>query len=160
MPHFAGAKSEKPNLQYPEHYKGEVSSYKNRFAVTTGKALQPGAPSSEIIQFAGFLSDYDPSLIFVLTYDTERTVSYLKVLKIHRREEKSQRTISFAEVADKRDLIDSVRTNIIEKGMQNQVAFSGDNYQVQFDPDKKQMKISKRGQATIAMKGVDLPIVQ
>lgn len=41
----------------------------------------------EVINFAGFLSDYDPSLVFVLTYDKLSNVSYLKVLKIVRRDE-------------------------------------------------------------------------
>ena len=34
---------------------------------------------------------------------------------------------------------------------------SNDNYQVTVDTDKQQMKISKRGQATIAMKATNLP---
>jgi len=52
---------------------------------------------NEEIQFAGFLSDYDPTLIFLLTYDKESEVSYLKLLKIHRKEEKAERSVSFAE---------------------------------------------------------------
>ena len=56
--------------------------------------------TSEVIQFAGFLSDYDPSLIFTLTYDTDKEVSYLKVLKIHRRDE-NVRGYSFAEEESK-----------------------------------------------------------
>ena len=34
---------------------------------------------------------------------------------------------------------------------------SNDNYQVTVDTDKQQMKISKRGQATIAMRATNLP---
>jgi hypothetical protein len=36
----------------------------------------------EEILFADFLSDYDSSLVFMVTYFPERNVSYLKVLKI------------------------------------------------------------------------------
>ena len=61
--------------------------------------------NNEVIHFAGFLSDYDPSLIFVLSYDKECNVSYLKVLKIERREEAVQRSVSFAEKTGKDTLI-------------------------------------------------------
>ena len=36
----------------------------------------------ETVLFVNFLSDYDPSLIFLVTYCAERNVSYLKVLKV------------------------------------------------------------------------------
>ena len=36
----------------------------------------------EEILFANFLSDYDPSLIFLVTYCEQRNVTYLKVLKV------------------------------------------------------------------------------
>ena len=89
------------------------------------------------MQFAGFLSDYDPSLIFALTYDTERKVSYLKVIKIHRREsEDSNRSVSFAENAEKEGYIHTVRSNLAENGMQRAVPFSNDNYQVTVDAGK------------------------
>ncbi len=92
----------------------------------------------------------------MLTYDEYREVSYLKVLKIHRREE-VDRSASFAEHAEKQDLIDSVKTNLIENGMSKRVQFSNDNYKVTVDAEKQSMKIAKRGQATIAMKKVELP---
>lgn len=63
----------------PSDYKGEVSNYQYKAPLTS---LQSGQTYNEVIQFAGFLSDYDPSLIFALTYDVDRQVSYLKVLKI------------------------------------------------------------------------------
>lgn len=43
---------------------------------------------AEDIEFAGFLSDFDPSLLFLLTYCEGKNVSYLKVLKIEKREDK------------------------------------------------------------------------
>ena len=55
-----------------------------------------GKQSNEEILFAGFLSDFDPSLIFLLTYDKKRQTSYMKVLKIERNEEK-ERGMSFKE---------------------------------------------------------------
>ena len=75
---------------------GEASSYRKRAPLTSANVQV----TNEVIQFAGFLSDYDPSLIFALTYDADRQVSYLKVLKIHRRDE-HDRSYSFAEAADK-----------------------------------------------------------
>jgi hypothetical protein len=41
----------------------------------------------EIIIFASFLSDYEPSFVFLLTYSPSANCSYLKVLKIHNAEE-------------------------------------------------------------------------
>ena len=55
-----------------------------------------GRQSNEEILFAGFLSDFDPSLIFVVTYDKARQTSYMKVLKIERNED-TERGISFYE---------------------------------------------------------------
>ena len=54
-------------------------------------------------------------------------------------------------------MIQSIKTNIIESGAQKREPLSNDNYQVIVDPAKEQMKIAKRGQATIAMKVSDLP---
>ena len=54
-------------------------------------------------------------------------------------------------------MIESVKNNLIENGMQRRGPLSNDNYQVTVDADKQQMKISKRGQATIAMKASNLP---
>jgi hypothetical protein len=41
----------------------------------------------EQIIFASFLSDYEPSFVFLLTYSPSANCSYLKVLKIHNAEE-------------------------------------------------------------------------
>lgn len=55
----------------------------------------------EEIQFTAFLSDYDPSLIFVMTYSESNDVTFLKVLKIYNAtefdEEKNQSLIEDAE---------------------------------------------------------------
>ena len=99
--------------------------------------MQSASTANEIIQFAGFLSDYDPSLLFALTYDVDRQVSYLKVLKIVRRGDEEQRSYSFAEAADKIDIIESVKNNLIENGMQRRVPPSNDSYQVTVDADKQ-----------------------
>ena len=69
-----------------------------------------------------------------------------------RREEATERSVSFAENVDKDTLVRTVKTNIIESGAQRREPFSNDNYHVTVDPSKEQMKITKRGQATIAMK--------
>lgn len=54
-------------------------------------------------------------------------MSYLKVLKIHRKDD-SKRGYSFAEEMDKKDLIDTVKTNLMENGMNKNAPFSNDNY--------------------------------
>ena len=41
----------------------------------------------EQIIFASFLSDYEPSFVFLLTYSPSANCSYLKVLKIHNAQE-------------------------------------------------------------------------
>ena len=92
----------------PSIIKGGISTY--------SRTISGRDKTNETINFAGFLSDYDPSLIFVLTHDSINNVSYLKVLKIVRREEATERSVSFAENADKDTLIKSVKTNIIESG--------------------------------------------
>jgi len=52
----------------------------------------------------------------LLTYDVKRDVSYLKVLKIHRRGE-VDRSASMAELAEKDDLIESIKSNLFQNGM-------------------------------------------
>ena len=151
--HQALIDSGKPTTPTKSQYKGEVSSYYKTRDGIDGKYQQP--VTSEVIQFAGFLSDYDPSLIFTLTYDNEKSVSYLKVLKIHRKDD-SQRGYSFAEEMDKKDLIETVKTNMMENGLNKKAPVSNDNYSVTVNTEKQQMKISKRGQATVAMKTPNL----
>ena len=68
-----------------------------------------------------------------------------------------ERSHSIVEAADKSNFIESVKTNLIENGMQKREPYSNDNYQVNVDPDKQQLKIIKRGQATIAVKATNLP---
>ena len=68
-----------------------------------------------------------------------------------------QRSYSFAERAEQDMLIQNVKTNVIESGAQRREPFSNDNYQIVVDPTKEEMKIAKRGQATINMKVNDLP---
>lgn len=104
---------------------------------TTSRGLSNNNPVNEVINFAGFLSDYDPSLVFVLTHDKLSNVSYLKVLKIVRRDEAAERSVSFAETAGKDVLIQSIKTNIIESGAQKRELLSNDNYQVIVDPSKE-----------------------
>ena len=59
----------------------------NKSANIVPSSKQQEGQSDETIQFAGFLSDFDPTLLFVLTYSKERHVSYLKVLKIEKKED-------------------------------------------------------------------------
>jgi hypothetical protein len=45
----------------------------------------------------------------------------------------------------------------MENGLQRRAPYSNDNYQVTVDAEKQQLKIAKRGQATIAFKATNLP---
>ena len=65
-----------------------------------------------MIQFSGFLSDFDPTLLFILTYSKEKNVSYLKVLKIEKRED--ARSYSVFEEEDKKEVMANVKTNLYE----------------------------------------------
>ena len=68
-------------------------------------------------------------------------MSYLKALKITKKEDKV-RGYSFREANDKIELIESVKTNMIEAGgVQRNMPFSTDNYKVTVNPEKQQMKI-------------------
>lgn len=49
-----------------------------------GESQSNMGQEEEVIIFSGFLSDYDPTLILVLTYSHKADVSYLKVLKIEK----------------------------------------------------------------------------
>ena len=62
------------------------------------------------------MSDFDPSLIFLLTYDENSNVSYLKVLKMLRKDEADLRSVSFAEKAGKEEIVHSVKSNLVESG--------------------------------------------
>lgn len=58
--------------QLSDHVKLGTRSQANshiRGGVSTTTRDRSGKEVNEIVQFAGFLSDYDPSIIFVLTYD-------------------------------------------------------------------------------------------
>lgn len=83
------------------------------------------------------------------------------MLKIVRRAVAIDRSVSFVETAGKDKMIQSLRSNIIESGAhKNGKANPNDNFEVVVDTKKDKMKITKRGQATIAMKVNDLPLKQ
>ena len=59
-------------------YNGDVSSQ----GPSVSNIASNGKSKSEEIIFASFLSDFDPSLVFLVTYCSNKHVTYLKVLKI------------------------------------------------------------------------------
>ena len=65
----------------------------------------------ETLSFAGFISDYDPSLLFVMTFCEEKNISYLKVLKIEKLER--QRGYSVYEDEEKKVMSDNLRNNLL-----------------------------------------------
>jgi hypothetical protein len=73
----------------------------------------------EVITFAGFVSDHDPSLLFVMTYAAEKNISYIKVLKIEKKEH--ERSYSLYEDEEKKVLIENLKNNLLAQGIQNSI---------------------------------------
>ena len=67
------------------------------------------------------------------------------------------RGYSFAEENDKKGLIESVKTNILESGMSRRVNQSNENVQVTVDKSKQKIQIDGRGQPCISIKAENLP---
>ena len=55
------------------------------------------------------MSDYDPSILFALTYSSSKKVSYLKMFKVER---KFNRSYSGIVDEEKRELIDQLKENL------------------------------------------------
>ena len=70
-------------------------------------------PTDEVITFAGFLSDYDPSFVFIMTHETRSDTSYLKLLKVDAKNQSRERRYTFQEESDKKELIKCVKDNLI-----------------------------------------------
>ncbi len=65
------------------------------------------------------MSDYDPSLLFLMTYAEQKNITYLKVLKIEKKEQ--QRSYSLYEDEEKKVLIENLRNNLLAQGIQNSI---------------------------------------
>lgn len=91
--------------------------------------------------FTSFLSDTDPSLIIVLTYDHAQQCSYFKVLKIlnsvevdecssnHNFNEFEEKSYSMVEDDAKSNLIQQLKSNLKdEPRIQQSKGFERDNY--------------------------------
>jgi len=105
--------------------------------------------------FAGFLSDYDPSLVFIVTYETRRRTSYLKLLKIDAKKDvRDERRHTLKEDQDKKELIEKVRNNLITSGVGTQITkqLSQENTEVKIDTEKQRLRINKFGMQPIAIK--------
>lgn len=107
----------------------------NKSANVVPSSKQQEGQSDETIQFAGFLSDFDPTLLFVLTYSKERHVSYLKVLKIEKKED--GRSYSVYEEQDKKEVMANVKTNLYENEAASRAPMFSDNYAITLDQDKQ-----------------------
>ena len=57
------------------------------------------------------MSDYDPSLLFVMTYAQQKNITYLKVLKIEKKEQ--QRSYSLYEDEEKKVLLENLKNNLL-----------------------------------------------
>lgn len=91
----------------------------------------------ETITFAAFLSDFDPSLILVMTYSATNSVSYLKILKIEKRGGQEERCYSVVEESDMEKLKSAVKMEMIKNNVQSKVPLQSDNYQVEIDEEKQ-----------------------
>lgn len=87
---------------------GAVSGSRTGGNLASPKGL--GSTDREEILFSAFLSDYDSSLVFLVTYCPERNVSYLKVLKI--RNQAKSRSQSIIETDEKQQVIDNLRNDL------------------------------------------------
>lgn len=97
---------------------------------------------AEIITFAGFVSDYDPNLLFIMTYAEQKNITYLKVLKIEKKEQ--QRSYSKYEDEEKKVLIENLRNNLLAQGIQNSIQ-KFDSVKVTIESDQKRLHVAKRG---------------
>lgn len=107
---------------------------------TSAKPRHTGSDNDEEILFAGFLSDYDPSLVLIVTYQPSRRTSYLKLLKIEPKDDggANLRRYTFREDEDKRELVEKVRNNLIQCGVDTKITkqLSLENTEVKIDTDK------------------------
>lgn len=99
----------------------------------------------EEIQFCNFMSDYDSSLVLLLTYCPRLKCSYLKLLKIFNEKEQEETknfyestdleetTYSMVEDEAKRKLIRNIRDNLENEPSvkrENLPGFQSDNLQI------------------------------
>ena len=104
----------------------------------------------ETIEFAGFLSDFDVSVLCVMTYCESKKVSYIKVLKIEKKE--PERSYSLVADKEKAEFVETVKTNLLEQGVDVKVKPGNDNVQVTVDTTKQTLKVTKRGASSIQVK--------
>jgi len=96
----------------------------------------------ETITFAGFVSDHDPSLLFVMTYTEARNITYLKVLKIEKKDK--GRNYSFYEDEEKKVFIESLKSTLHSQGIQNSIP-KFDSVKVTLEPEQRRLHVTKRG---------------
>ena len=85
-----------------------------------------------------------------MTYSKDKNVSYLKVLKIEKKED--ARSYSVYEEEDKKEVMANVKTNLYENEQASRAPMFSDNYAITLDQKKQQMAVMKRGQGTVKMK--------
>lgn len=123
-----------------------VVSYKiNQPAPVDPEEMKDAAqepPSDEIITFAGFVSDHDPNLILVMTYTQEKNITYLKILKIEKKE--LHRSYSFYQDEEKKVLIENLKNNLIAQGV-HQTIQKYDSVKVTIEVEQKRLHVTKRG---------------
>ena len=138
-----------PNEECKTDLTPELKEKQFDMSPSSNNRMGPVGRSDECIQFAAFLSDFDPTLLFMLTYSAERHVSYLKVLKIEKKEE--ARSYSVYEEQDRKEVMANVKTNLYENEAASRAPMFSDNYAITLDQHKQQMKVVKRGQGTVKM---------
>ena len=87
-----------------------------------------------------------------MTYSAINSVSYLKILKIEKRGGQEERCYSVVEESDMEKLKSAVKMEMIKNNVQSKVPLQSDNYQVEIDEEKQQMRIQKRGNGGLALK--------
>ena len=80
----------------------------------------------------------------MLTHSQDKNVSYLKVLKIDKKDD--ERSYSVFEEQDKAEVMQNVRTGLYENEQANRAPNFQDNYAITLDQKKQTMNVVKRGQ--------------
>ena len=83
----------------------------------------------------------------MLTHSQDKNVSYLKVLKIDKKDD--ERSYSVFEEQDKAEVMQNVRTGLYENEQANRAPNFQDNYAITLDQKKQTMNVVKRGQGTV-----------
>lgn len=77
-----------------------------------------------------------------MTYAEEKNITYLKVLKIEKKEQ--QRSYSLYEDEEKKVLLENLKNNLLAQGVHNNIQ-KFDSVKVTIETEQKRLNVTKRG---------------